>query len=623
MSGAGGGEQSLFFLILPDLRKLCCVTLSLQSDDGEVRNKQVKTCRELLLLYADIIASPVLGCFSEITMVMAIPFFKRGIVQAYVQRHSLQMGSPQRVLPGILQTCLSYSLTSRLAPNWNKVGQFLIAGRDFLADSGKLNAIVMELSANESQLCVSVEANTVRLPPTRLADFDIPPMVLRNFHSQPDAVIQTFSMSSNWCYILPSMKRGQIVSISHRMPAESPFQCYADIQNHWSSLYGYRLPQIDEEEVIYCSVYFKLVGERLFTYPLSCIRTEPVQRCPRVDLQGALSSFLSHLRESLQAVCGFPARMTSKPCYHTTSLLSIASAQVASGKPVNLTTKSASRPVLSQLHAPCPIKPSFGGAPGAQSLSQPVGQSSSSSYLSTGRTQGVHPTPPQSYTPGRGLPSSSLYPSAAPPQPTTHPQPSQALPTGPKMVPIFKNKALPRHVNVTQLLAEKQQRRAEEQRQTPVSGQKRPCPAFSSSFSFWSVPPSLFSSSTSSNWTQEAHRPHFTPRPRPEGVSPHSSQVHASESAFRVRDEIAVGPPHPLPSGPLGNRGGDWFESKPKKPKSAVQDVDVEKHARSNQLSKINVATLQAWLKSRRVVVRSKDKKEELVSKVMRCLSES
>ncbi|CDQ56008.1 unnamed protein product [Oncorhynchus mykiss] len=72
MSGTEGGEQSLFFLILPDLRKLCCVTLSLQSDDGEVRNKQVKTCRELLLLYADIIASPVLGCFSEITMVMAV-----------------------------------------------------------------------------------------------------------------------------------------------------------------------------------------------------------------------------------------------------------------------------------------------------------------------------------------------------------------------------------------------------------------------------------------------------------------------------------------------------------------------------------------------------------------------
>lgn len=31
--------------------------------------------------------------------------------------------------------------------------------------------------------------------------------------------------------------------------------------------YGYRLPELAEEEVVYCSVYFRLVGERLFTYP--------------------------------------------------------------------------------------------------------------------------------------------------------------------------------------------------------------------------------------------------------------------------------------------------------------------------------------------------------------------
>ncbi len=41
------------------------------------------------------------------------------------------------------------------------------------------------------------------------------------------------------------------------------------------------------------------------------------------------------------------------------------------------------------------------------------------------------------------------------------------------------------------------------------------------------------------------------------------------------------------------------------------------------QLSKISSATLQAWLKSRGINVRSKDKKEELVSKVMKCLSET
>ncbi|KAJ8010240.1 hypothetical protein DPEC_G00072950 [Dallia pectoralis] len=590
------GEQSLFFLNLPDLRKLCCVTLTLQSDDGEIRNKQMKTCRELLLLYADIIGSPVLGSISEIIVMMCIAFFKRGIIQAYVQRHSLQMGSPQRVLPGILQTCLSYSLITRLAPNWNKVGQFLIAGRDFLTDSGKLNAIVMELSASESQLCVSVEASTVRLPPTRLEDFDIPPMVLRNFHSQPDAVIQTFSMSSSWCYILPSMKRGQIISIGHQIPTNSPFQCYSDIQNHWNSLYGYRLPEMDDEDVIYCSVYFKLVGERLFTYPLSCIRIEPVVRCPRVDVQGALSSFLSYLRESLQTICDFPARMTIKPCYHTASLLTIASAKMASGKPVNLTSKSSSRPVLSQLPAPCPLKPSFSGAACTQTLRQPMGQSNNNSLRGPGRTHWVHPTPLHGDTPGRGSP----YPGPTSAPSTSQPQHSQVAQTAIKMVPIFKNKALPRHVSVTRLLAEKHQKRDEEQQQALVSVQKRPCPAFSSSSSssssLSSVPHSLFSS-YSSKGSQDANRPspvsvsHISSCPRSEGFTTHHSQ-------------------------------GDLFQSKPKKPKSAVQDVDVEKHARSNQMSKINVATLQAWLKSRGVAVRAKDRKEELLSKVMACLSE-
>ncbi|KAG9347711.1 hypothetical protein JZ751_003724, partial [Albula glossodonta] len=103
-------EQNLFFLNLPDLRKLCCVSLSLccGSDDGEQRNTQVKMCRDLLGLYPDILASPALESFGEVTVIMA-------------------MGIPQRVLPGSLQVCLSYSLIFKLAPNWNKVGQLLVA----------------------------------------------------------------------------------------------------------------------------------------------------------------------------------------------------------------------------------------------------------------------------------------------------------------------------------------------------------------------------------------------------------------------------------------------------------------------------------------------------------------
>eukprot|EP00064_Thunnus_orientalis_P023251 superscaffoldBa00008607_g23484 len=67
----GGAQQSLFFLGLPNLKKLCCVTLSLQEEDEEPRSKQIKTCRELVLLYSDILASPALDSFNEITVVMA------------------------------------------------------------------------------------------------------------------------------------------------------------------------------------------------------------------------------------------------------------------------------------------------------------------------------------------------------------------------------------------------------------------------------------------------------------------------------------------------------------------------------------------------------------------------
>ncbi|XP_078124357.1 uncharacterized protein C18orf63 homolog [Sander vitreus] len=168
------------------------------------------------------------------------------------------------------------------------------------------------------------------------------------------------------------MKKGQIITITRQLPRDGPFRTYRDLQNHWNCLYGYRLPELAEEQVVYCSVYFKLVGQRLFTYPLSCVRLQPVQRCPRVDLQGALGPFLSDIRDRLQSVCGFPARLTGKPRYPAASLSTAATVQVMKGDQINLSTSSSVRPVLTTLPpAPRPVKPYFGSQPPAQTpLSQ-------------------------------------------------------------------------------------------------------------------------------------------------------------------------------------------------------------------------------------------------------------
>ncbi|XP_027739692.1 uncharacterized protein C18orf63 homolog isoform X2 [Empidonax traillii] len=315
-------HQSLFFVSLPELQKLCAATVTLRSQipEAETRSTQIKVCRQLLFLYQEILSAPIIGTLNQISVVMSISFYNSGILQAYVERQEATLEAPQTVTPAILQTCLSYTLTARLAPKWNKAGHLLVQGKDFLSHSGKQNAVVVDLSVSERQLCISVEACSIRLPPPELGDFDISENTVKLFGSNENTVIHQHSILSNWCYVLPSMKMGQIINISHIIPPESPFRSYKEFQVHWKSLYGYILPEDLEETKIYLSVYFKPIGERFFTYPLSCVRSQPVQYFPRTDAESVVNSFVSDMKSSLTQLCGFPVKMTSKALYATQEL---------------------------------------------------------------------------------------------------------------------------------------------------------------------------------------------------------------------------------------------------------------------------------------------------------------
>ncbi|KAM6318942.1 uncharacterized protein C18orf63 homolog [Aegotheles albertisi] len=315
-------HQSLFFASLPELQTLCAttVTLSPQIPESETRSTQIKICRQLLFLHRDILSAPVTGTLNQISVVMAIPFYKSGVCQAYIEKQGATLEAPQSVSPAVLQTCLSYTLTARLAPRWNKAGHLLVQGKDFLSHSGRQNAVVIDLNVSERQLCISVEPCSIRLPPPELGDFGIPANTLKLFDSNENTVIHQHSILSNWCYVLPSMKMGQIINVSHIIPPESPFHSYKDFQMHWKNLYGYILPEDLEETKVYFNVYFKPIGERFFTYPLSCIRSQPVQYFPRTDSERVLNSFISDMKCNLSHLCGFPVKMTSKALYATQEL---------------------------------------------------------------------------------------------------------------------------------------------------------------------------------------------------------------------------------------------------------------------------------------------------------------
>ncbi|KAM4841157.1 uncharacterized protein C18orf63 homolog [Thomomys bottae] len=332
-------QQSLFFITFPDLHKLCVVRIILSEGvaDTEIRSIQMKMCRQLLFLHQDILTAPVPGVFNQIWVVLAIPFFKSGNLNTYIENHGAKMEAPEQVIPVILQNCLSYSFAARLAPSWNRMGNLLVQGRDFLSQMGKQSAVVLDIKVTETQICLIIEVCTIRLPPAELKEFDISQSILQDFYANQHAVIEKHSILSNWCYVLPSMKMGQITNILRAIPPDSPFSSFKDLQAHWDDLYGYKLPEECGKMKIYCNVYFKMIGERTFTYPLTCIRSQPTQFFPRIDLEGVLNSFLSDLKSKVPRICGFPMKMTNKP-YYCTQELSKPIMQESKVKPPNLTT---------------------------------------------------------------------------------------------------------------------------------------------------------------------------------------------------------------------------------------------------------------------------------------------
>ncbi|XP_069324714.1 uncharacterized protein C18orf63 homolog [Eulemur rufifrons] len=448
-------QQSLFFITLPDLHKLCEVRIILSNglSDTEIRSTQMKMCRELLFLHQDILTSPVPGILNQIWVVMAIPFYKTGKLNACIEKYGAKMEAPQRVIPLILQNCLSYTLMARLAPAWNRTGHLLVQGRDFLSQTGKQSAVVLNINVTETQVCISIEACTVRLPPPELKEFDISQSIIKDFHTNKNAVIERHSILSKWCYVLPSMKMGQIISILHATPPDCPFQSYEDFKMHWDDLYGYKLPEDCGNIKIYCNIYFRMIGEKTFTYPLSCIRSQPIQFFPRVDLEGVLKSFLSDLKSKLPHICGFPIKMTNKPCYYTQELTK-PHIQENKVKPPNLTTKrmfrasltqaASIKPTLAQSLLPCSVAADHKGE---LSVSQPKPGILSALSLQPesvqGRKKSLSNQVPQVHL-------EALKPNRESTQ-VQHTNLSSQNNITPKFIPVFKNRLLQMNKNTSAL----------------------------------------------------------------------------------------------------------------------------------------------------------------------------
>ncbi|XP_062911134.1 uncharacterized protein C18orf63-like isoform X7 [Mobula hypostoma] len=591
--------QSLFFVGLPDLRKLCSITMILNCDDADAKSLQTITCRELLFLYPDILVAP--GEHKEIIVIMPIAFYKSGNIQAFAQKHRRKVDIPQRVIPAVLQICLSFTLVARLSPNWNRAGHLLIHGKDFLRNEGKQNAVVMELNVSETQVCISLEASIVRLPLAKVEDFDISTGVLKNFHSKRIVIIPKHFIASNWCYVLPSMKKGQIVSIGYEIPPDCPFRSYGDFQKHWKSMAVQARPPNLTTNPIFKNNLIQIPTAKITISETSSIcsingsqKTTVLDNEQKLDRKANLDA--APIRAT--GLCERIFESTEKPEVVFQNLQKGTIQFAGSGTYHQMEMHSNSTNQASRI---IPIFKSRllkqGNSLSSRIYEKKTKQDENSKKPSNLSNANINvKTPMNVQERERSNKKVDLFDEAQ--KQETNIYTSVTTPT----IKQLQNSSLESMVNIRKdTLLLKSNPRMLKSGDTTLKELKNIQEQSNINTQFGdkntTVPTTFDHVSGVFDIKKQEKQTNFQ-----QLSSKSLTGLNYSDKGTEKRkcEEKAS-------------------DSKPKKPKTkpVIQDVDVEKHAKNDQLFKVNSATLQSWLKCRGVSVRTRDKKEQLVSKIM------
>ncbi|XP_071497394.1 uncharacterized protein [Diadema antillarum] len=335
------GESSIFFAKAPDLCQLCTITCRVSDSDSDApssfstqassnshsqqpnRGNQstVLKCRQLIFTEPRVLASPSLPDGGYISVVCSRAFWSTGKLQEKCQKMSLQYGEPKKVYAAVFQVCFCYTLKAKLAPLWNKVGEYYVQGRDFITSTGLLGAVNLEINISEGEISFAVKPQTIKLPHCTLQEFGISSQNIAQFLCDTSSVISEYFIGDRFCFVLPSMKKGRVVSLMHNLPASSPFKTYSDLRRYWKNTYGYRLPE-SGEGLVYLEIFFPAIRNTLFTYPEFCIRMKEPQRIKRVDPAPILAAFLADVRRKFPSMCDNPMELTRKAMYTAVTMSS-------------------------------------------------------------------------------------------------------------------------------------------------------------------------------------------------------------------------------------------------------------------------------------------------------------
>ncbi|XP_063779443.1 uncharacterized protein C18orf63 homolog isoform X2 [Pseudophryne corroboree] len=558
--------ESLYFMDLPDLGSLCAVNIIINQEvsNSSIRDLQIKLCRHLLYLYDHIKASPVPDQLNQILVIMPISFYKTGKIQSVAEKYGANMERPERVTSVKLQTCLSYTLVARLAPHWNKAGHLLIQGEDFLAKSGKQAAVALHINVSDTEICISVQVHTIRLPPCEVSDFNITTGPLESFVNRRSSVILSHSICSNWCYILPSMKMGQIINISHDIPLESPFKSYKDFQNHWNMLVNNPNLVNLTTELHFKSVYQDSNHSKNSTEKSQKMVHMTEQPC-ELSL-GNLHSTDNHpplvYVETIESRCSYPS---VSPVGKTERYVPVFQSKVSNFTPKNFTLAAGNTNVVIPQTLKTCNKSDF-----------KIKKNLSVNYINC-----------------------------------------QVKSTKPLFSQVLEDKG---KLTANNLL-------------NKLTNMKNNKETFSKTINTTPVTCSSVIVKTQSASSQEKYMPASITKSAEQfptkvnglkkipACASHKRMAHQNDTESNNNSITRIA----ACLVPDRNIQEEYLELHPKKCRinQNLKEVDVESHARNNQLFTLRNATLQDWLKQHGISTKTRDKKEQLVTKIMQFIQES
>ncbi|RMX46537.1 hypothetical protein pdam_00021703, partial [Pocillopora damicornis] len=219
-------REALFLGSLPSFDELMAVKAIIQSrNDDEISTIQPLCCSVVVLAFVVVMVVMV-------AVFVVKPMSKSPQFQELLQRLSIKITEPVTLTRTVFQFCFSFTMRQKLAPLWNKAGEFLVQGRDFMLENSKLNAISLEVTITD-KIFIGLQPFSLKLTPCKPEHFTASVKALEEFHSNKESHISDISISDDLCFVLPSLKKGRIVSITHQIPDECPFTSYEELRKHW------------------------------------------------------------------------------------------------------------------------------------------------------------------------------------------------------------------------------------------------------------------------------------------------------------------------------------------------------------------------------------------------------